>query len=119
MAQQEQTMQIPFKTVQGEEAKQMIESGEYQLIDIRMPKSYEKGHIPGSALVPLPELLQKPWEHLGQDKVIFICEVGQSSQVACEIAAALGLTEVFNLGGGIQDWIKRGYPIETGPGKSG
>ncbi len=107
-------MEVPFKTIEGEDAKRLIESGEYQIIDVRTPQQFAQAHIPGSLLAPLPELLQKPWEFLGEDKIVFVCEVGQSSQVACEIAAALGLSDLYNLGGGVKDWVKRGYPVESG-----
>ena len=113
MAQQADS-EIPFGTVDSAEAKQMIDSGEYQVIDVRMPNQFAKAHIPNSVLAPLPELLQKPWEFLADDKIIFVCEVGQSSQVACEIAAAMGLEDLYNLGPGIVGWLKDGYAVEEG-----
>lgn len=30
--------------------------GTYNLIDVRQPKEYEQGHLPGAVLVPLAEL---------------------------------------------------------------
>ena len=105
---------IPFGTVDSAEAKQMIDSGDYQVIDVRMPAQFAQAHIPNSVLAPLPDLLQKPWEFLADDRIIFVCEVGQSSQVACEIAAALGLEDLYNLGPGIVGWQKDGHPLEEG-----
>lgn len=32
---------------------------EYQLLDVRQLKEYEKGHIPGSLLVPVKELTDR------------------------------------------------------------
>lgn len=32
---------------------------EYQLLDVRQPGEYEKGHIPGALLVPVKELLER------------------------------------------------------------
>ena len=106
---------IPFGTVDSTEAKQMIDSGEYQVIDVRTPIQFAQARIPNSTLAPLPELLQKPWEFLADDKIIFVCDVGQSSQVACEIAAAMGLEDLYNLGPGIVGWQQDGYPLEQGP----
>ena len=37
---------IPFGTVDNAEAKQMIDSGDYQVIDVRMPNQFAKAHIP-------------------------------------------------------------------------
>jgi rhodanese-related sulfurtransferase len=30
--------------------------GEYNLVDVRTPREYEKGHLPGARLIPLGEL---------------------------------------------------------------
>ena len=52
-------------------------------------------------------------EELPQDKdLIFVCAVGQRSALACEMAAAAGLTRLFNLEGGTDAWIKSGMPAE-------
>jgi len=31
-------------------------SGEYNLVDVRQPDEYEKGHLPGAELIPVGEL---------------------------------------------------------------
>lgn len=33
--------------------------GEYNLIDVRTPKEYEKGHLPGAQLIPVGELADR------------------------------------------------------------
>lgn len=35
---------------------------EYQLVDVRQPKEYEKEHIPGAILMPVRELMEKKAE---------------------------------------------------------
>jgi sulfur-carrier protein adenylyltransferase/sulfurtransferase len=35
---------------------------EYNLVDVRQPKEYERGHIPGARLVPVGELR----DHIGE-----------------------------------------------------
>ena len=30
---------------------------EYQLLDVRQPKEYERGHLPGAMLIPVKELM--------------------------------------------------------------
>lgn len=102
----------PFRRLSAAEARAKIESGEYQVIDVREPNEYAAGHVPGSKLVPLNRILSRPREHLNGDNVIFICEVGQRSAVAAEIAASIGLTNVYNLEGGTRAWQQAGYPIE-------
>ena len=52
-------------------------------------------------------------EELPKDKdMILVCAVGQRSALASEMAAAAGLTRLFNLEGGTDAWIKAGEPVE-------
>ncbi len=49
----------PVKNMDSEEAKAFIEKnreGTFTILDVRQPGEYEKAHIPGSKLVPLPQL---------------------------------------------------------------
>jgi len=49
----------PVKNMDSEEAKAFIEEqkeGTFTILDVRQPGEYEEGHIPGSKLVPLPQL---------------------------------------------------------------
>ncbi|MCY4615436.1 MAG: rhodanese-like domain-containing protein, partial [Chloroflexi bacterium] len=45
--------------------------------------------------------------------VLFICKSGQRSAVAAEFAATMGLTDLYNVEGGHDDWAEAGYPMET------
>lgn len=52
----------PVQNMDTEEAKAYIaghREGTYTLLDVRQPKEYEKGHIPGATLIPLPDLLNR------------------------------------------------------------
>jgi rhodanese-related sulfurtransferase len=49
----------PVKNMDSEEAKAFIkdhEEGTFTILDVRQPGEYEKARIPGSKLVPLPQL---------------------------------------------------------------
>jgi len=51
-----------FKSVDSltaEEARQFLKTRrpeDYNLIDVRQPREYERGHLPGAILMPLGEL---------------------------------------------------------------
>ncbi len=50
---------VPVENLSADEAKAFTEEhpeGTYILLDVRQPSEYEKKHIPGSTLMPLPEL---------------------------------------------------------------
>ena len=103
--------QEPFARVSAEEAKSLVDGGEVQIIDVREPNEYQKDHIANARLLPLGTLMAQP-EALESDNVLFICEMGVRSAVACEFAASLGLEQLYNLEGGMAAWRGQGYPVE-------
>lgn len=107
-----QQYQEPFKRISVDEAKQLIESGQARVVDVREPAEWATGHIPGATLVPLGRILSNPQAYVKGDNIIFQCAVGQRSAVAAEVAASLGLKNLYNMEGGIDAWRKKGYPIE-------
>jgi rhodanese-related sulfurtransferase len=49
----------PVKALEPDEVKNYISQhpeGTYALVDVRQPGEYEKEHIPGAQLIPLPDL---------------------------------------------------------------
>jgi rhodanese-related sulfurtransferase len=53
------------KTMTAEEVREFLKnknSDEYNLIDVRQPKEYERGHLPGARLIPVGELR----DHIGE-----------------------------------------------------
>ena len=101
----------PFTRINVEEANEMMSAGA-AVIDVRNPDEYQSGHVPGAALIPVNTVFARR-EELPKDKdVIFVCAIGQRSALAAEMAAAAGLTRIFNLEGGTDAWIKSGMPAE-------
>lgn len=101
----------PFTRIDVNEAQEMIDIGA-TVIDVREPHEYNAGHVPDAALIPVNTVYARR-EELPRDKdVIFVCAVGQRSALACEMAAAAGLTRLYNLEGGTEAWIKAGQPVQ-------
>jgi rhodanese-related sulfurtransferase len=106
--------QEPFTRISAQEAKEMLDGGDSNVavIDVRQPGEYEAGRLPDSKLIPVASVFARR-EELPRDKdIIFACSVGQRSALACEMAAAAGLTRLYNLEGGLEAWLKAGLPIE-------
>ena len=107
---------FPYSTIGTDDAKRMIEAGA-QVIDVRQPEEWRRGHIPEATLVPLNGIYSfgKALKdlHIPEDEeVIFVCAVGQRSASASEIALVAGLKNVYNLANGMNGWFMRHYPIE-------
>jgi len=94
------------------EAKARLENDHLQAIDVRETWEFAAGHVPGARNVPLRTFLRQARQELTGDSVILICAVGERASVACEMAASLGLTKVYNIRGGTNAWIASGFPVE-------
>jgi len=101
----------PFTRISVEEAKDMLDKGAV-IVDVREQHEYTSGHVPGATLIPVNTVYARREELPKDQDVIFICAVGQRSALASEMAAAAGLTRIFNLEGGTDAWIKSGQPVE-------
>ena len=102
--------QEPFKRISAAQAKQMIDQG-VTVVDVRTPAEFGGGHIPQAEHVPLDSILARPRDVLKGDNVIFVCQVGQRSALAAEMAAAVGFKTLYNLEGGTDAWVRAGYPV--------
>jgi rhodanese-related sulfurtransferase len=106
------TLKEPFERVDVSKGKDLYDNKQAVWIDVREPNEWNQGRIPGSTLVPLNSLLMSPRKYLNGDNVVFYCAQGIRSAVACEVAAAVGLTKIYNLEGGYIDWTAKGFPTE-------
>jgi len=64
----------PITHMDTKQVELFIESqpeGTYTLLDVRQPGEYEKAHIPGSKLIPLPQLLNRVAE-LDPEKPVIV-----------------------------------------------
>jgi len=103
-----------FRDLKLDEIKPLIEGGEYDVVDVREGWERERGHIPGSRHVVLSRILANPGSVQFEDRTIFVCEVGERSSVASEMAVALGVRDVVNFRGGHKAWREAGLPMERG-----
>ena len=106
-----QDVRDPFERINAETAKQMIDKGGVVVVDVREPAEWAHGHIPEAVHIPLGTLMNRPRELLQHDSVIFVCAEGVRSAVACEVAAAIGRKQLYNLEGGTVAWWKQGFPL--------
>ncbi len=77
--------------------------GEYILVDVRQPREYTHGHIPGARLIPLDELEGRLGELDPGKTPVFYCRSGKRSMTAAVFSRDSGFFpgEILNLEGGI------------------
>lgn len=114
---EESSAQI-FEKITAEEAKRLIEERKedpnFIVIDIRTPEEYAQGHLPGAVNLNFySESFREDLNRLERDKVYLIyCRSGHRSGVAVPLMKELGFKEVYELEGGILEWISKGYSLE-------
>ena len=109
-AEAEQQRMVDEMTVT--ELKELIDSGanDFVLIDVRNPNEYEIAKIPGSVLIPLPDIeqgkgIEQVKAALNGHRLIAHCKMGGRSAKALAILKEAGI-EGTNVKGGIQAWSR-------------
>lgn len=89
-----------------EEFRTKTRERNYLLIDVRQPREYAEGHIPGAQLIPLPEIENRIGELGSEQNLILYCRSGGRSAVAAALIKDIGPRQgrIYNLVGGIAGW---------------
>ena len=97
------------------EFQQLISKNNVQLIDVRTPVEFKKGHLKNAKLINFfdkdfkSEILKK----IDKNKPVYVyCKSGGRSAKAAKIYKAAGFKKVFNLLGGFNAWSASGLEIE-------
>jgi adenylyltransferase/sulfurtransferase len=104
---------IPEITVT--ELKQLLDSDrQILLLDVRNPNEYEIARIPGSVLIPLPDIengdgVAKVKGLLNGHELVVHCKLGGRSAKALQVLAEAGVSGT-NVKGGITAWSKEVDP---------
>jgi hydroxyacylglutathione hydrolase len=82
-----------------------------QIVDVRAPDEWKKGHIPGAKHIFLPELEKSSGDLSKDTPVAVYCDSGYRASIAASILYAQGF-EVHNVPGSWQAWLSAKYPVE-------
>ena len=97
----------PVKSIDTNQAKSYLADKQVEdvtILDVRQPKEYEAGHIPGAVLSPLPELTDN-LDRIDKSKpVVVYCASGGRSRVAAQLLSGQGFTDITNVAGGFNAW---------------
>lgn len=89
--------------------------GDAVILDVRTAAEFggSSGHVAGALLVPVDQL-DAALSELGalrERPVIVICRSGNRSVVASRILCRAGFSDVHNLSGGMNAWLRAGLPV--------
>ena len=102
---------IMIHSLTAQQAQELIRGGDVEIVDVREPSEWSRGHIAGARLVPLAQLRADPRKHLSRDGILFVCAAGVRSQTAAKAAEAAGLQRLYNLSVGTRGWANAGLPL--------
>lgn len=95
------------KVISADETKELISNkpqDELEIIDVRQPAEYERGHITGAKLIPLSTLADNI-EKLDTSKtIVAYCQRGVRSRSAAALLKRMGFEDIFTMTGGIEAW---------------
>jgi hydroxyacylglutathione hydrolase len=88
-----------------------------QVIDVRSPGEWKKGHVPGARHIFVPEL-RKRMNELDRNKPTAVyCGSGYRASIATSILKTAGFNELWNVPGSWEAWKKAKLPIEGANGE--
>ena len=101
-----------YQQITQEEAKEMMDTQEVVILDVREQDEYDSGHIPGAVLLPVGTIDETTAAQVIPKKdstVLVYCRSGNRSKTASAALAELGYTNIYEFGG-INTWL---YETET------
>lgn len=99
-----------YQQISQEEAKEMMDTQDVIILDVREQDEYDSGHIPGAVLLPVGTIDEETAAEVIPEKdstVLVYCRSGNRSKTASSALAELGYSNIYEFGG-INTW-----PYET------
>lgn len=104
------TSDSSYEQITQEAAKEMMDTQEVIILDVREQDEYDSGHIPSAVLLPVGMIDEDTAAKVIPEKdstVLVYCRSGNRSKTASAALADLGYTNIYEFGG-INTW-----PYET------
>ncbi len=102
-----------YKDLSVEESKNMLDSKEVNIIDVRLKEDYDREHISGAINIFFGDYdFDEQVDEYEKDEIYLIyCKIGVGSLKAIEIMEDLGFEKLYNMKGGIDKWMEVGYEV--------
>jgi len=110
------TLSSSYQNLSVQEATAMIDHDDFELIlDVRNMDEYELGHLYNAVSMPLATVGNRTEELQAyrDSNILVYCGVGGRSVQAAEILADNDFTNVYNMKGGIVEWMQADCQIYT------
>ncbi len=88
-----------------------------QIVDVRSPGEWKKGHVPGARHIFVPELQSRIGELDSKKPTAVYCGSGYRASIATSILKPAGFNKVWNVPGSWEAWRKAKLPVEGANGE--
>ncbi|WP_134684086.1 sulfurtransferase TusA family protein [Brevibacillus migulae] len=88
----------------GQQLQQKL-SDDIHVLDVREPAEYAFSRIPGAKSIPIGVLETRLSEMRPDDEIYVVCRSGNRSDLACQLLAEHGFSNVKNVLPGMVAWI--------------
>jgi rhodanese-related sulfurtransferase len=101
----EDARQSSYSKITPQEAKEMMNTQDVTILDVRTKEEYNEKHIENALLISDYELEEKANEMLPNKEAIILvyCRSGNRSAISSKLLISMGYTHVYDFGG-IIDW---------------
>ncbi len=97
--------------IDPDRARELVESGEVQLVDVREPYEWEAGRVAGARHIELERVASQADTIEREKPVVFYCRVGSRSSMAAGAFRQAGY-DAYSMDGGLLAWEERGLPLD-------
>jgi hydroxyacylglutathione hydrolase len=101
--------------VDAEALSALARGGGVQVIDVRGPDEWRRGHLAGAIHIPLAALPNRVGDLDPAIPMVLQCGGGGRSSIAASLLKAAGMKQISNLSGGFDGWVNHGFDVERGP----
>jgi len=88
-----------------------------QIVDVRSPREWKNGHVPGARHIFLPELRKRVDELDRSNPTAVYCGSGYRASIATSILKPAGFEKLWNVPGSWEAWKKAKLPVEGADGQ--
>jgi rhodanese-related sulfurtransferase len=105
-----------YYSIKSDKLNELLAESAPFIVDVREAAEIEaNGYIAGSINIPIRDLLKNLDKLPAKDqKIIITCASGHRGSLGMMALRLLGYTDVINLNGGVNGWIKAQFPVEKG-----
>jgi hydroxyacylglutathione hydrolase len=100
-----------IRQLDAAQVKKAKDGGNLQIVDVRGPDEWRRGHLPGAIHIPLASLPDRLGELDSSAPIILQCKGGGRSAIATSFLQSHGIANATNMVGGYESWVKNGFEV--------